>query len=55
MHYFDPNEEHIKKLSEKTNNNRISYFNNFGLDKENKELFYYPKYESFLIELIVVE
>ena len=47
VHYFDPNEEYIKKLSEKTNNNRISYFNNFGLGKENKELFYYPKYESF--------
>ncbi len=47
VHYFDPVKEFIDKLSVKPNNNRESYFNNFGLSDENGEQFYYPKYQSF--------
>jgi len=27
--------------------NKASYFNSFGLGEENKQLYYYPKYQSF--------
>lgn len=47
VHYFDPVNEFIEKLKNKTNFNKISYFNNFGLGNENIELYYYPKYQSF--------
>jgi FkbM family methyltransferase len=47
VHYFDPVNEFIVKLSKQPNNNKLSYFNNFGLGNENKELYYYPKYQSF--------
>ena len=47
VHYFDPVKKFIEKLSKQPNQNKKSYFNNFGLGNENKELFYYPKYQSF--------
>ena len=47
VHYFDPINEFIENLKKKTSNT-ISYFNNFGLGNENKELYYYPRYQSFL-------
>lgn len=34
----------MKKIK---NNNRLSYFNPFGLGEENKTLYYYPRYQSF--------
>jgi FkbM family methyltransferase len=47
VHYFDPMESFIDNLKNQTINNKISYFNNFGLGNENKELYYYPRYQSF--------
>lgn len=47
VHYFDPVNNFIEILKKKQNINRNSFFNNFGLGNENKELYYYPKYESF--------
>ena len=47
VHYFDPINEFIEGLKKQENLNKISYFNNFGLGNENKQLYYYPKYESF--------
>ena len=47
VHYFDPVNEFIEKLKTKENMNKASYFNNFGLGEDNKELYYYPKYQSF--------
>jgi FkbM family methyltransferase len=47
VHYFDPVNEFIQELSKKSNVNSISYFNNFGLGNENKNLYYYPRYQSF--------
>jgi FkbM family methyltransferase len=46
-HYFDPVKNFIDNLSEQSNINKKSYFNNFGLGNENKELFYFPRYQSF--------
>jgi FkbM family methyltransferase len=46
-HYFDPVNEFIEQLSKQENKNKVSYFNSFGLGNENKELYYYPKYQSF--------
>ena len=47
VHYFDPINKFIEILNNQTNLNKISYFNNFGLGNENKEVYYYPRYESF--------
>jgi FkbM family methyltransferase len=47
VHYFDPVNEFIENLKNQTNVNKTSYFNNFGLGDENKELYYYPRYQSF--------
>ncbi len=47
MHYFDPVETFIENLKKQKNFNKIAYFNNFGLGEENKQLYYYPKYQSF--------
>tara|TARA_B100000795_G_scaffold144028_1_gene107841 strand:+ start:500 stop:1204 length:705 start_codon:yes stop_codon:yes gene_type:complete len=47
-HYFDPRKDYIEKLSLQKNNNKSAYFNSFGLGEEEKDLWYYPKYESFL-------
>jgi FkbM family methyltransferase len=47
VHYFDPVSDFIDQLKTKPNLNKASYFNNFGLGEENKQLYYYPKYESF--------
>jgi FkbM family methyltransferase len=47
VHYFDPINEFIENLKNKNIMNKTSYFNNFGLGEENKELYYYPTYQSF--------
>jgi len=47
VHYFDPVNEFIEDLKTQQNMNKASYFNNFGLGEHNKELYYYPRYESF--------
>jgi len=47
VHYFDPVNEFIEKLKIQKNLNKSSYFNNFGLGEENKEIYYYPNYQSF--------
>jgi len=47
-HYFDPRKDFIDQLSSQKNNNELSYFNPFGLGKEEKDLWYYPRYQSFL-------
>ncbi len=47
VHYFDPRNDYIEDLKKKPNINKISYFNNFGLGNENKQTYYYPRYESF--------
>ena len=47
VHYFDPINEFIETLKTQQNNNTLSYFNNFGLGNENKEIYYYPRYQSF--------
>jgi len=47
VHYFDPVNEYIENLKNKTIINKNSYFNNFGLGEENKQIYYYPRYESF--------
>jgi len=47
VHYFDPVDNFINELKNKNNNNFKSFYNNFGLSNETKELFYFPKYQSF--------
>jgi FkbM family methyltransferase len=47
VHYFDPVSDFIEKLKTQHNVNKQSYFNNFGLGNENKDLYYYPLYQSF--------
>ena len=46
-HYFDPVKDFVDRLSKKPNKNLLSYFNSFGLGEEEKDLWYYPKFESF--------
>jgi len=46
-HYFDPVKKFIDELSLQKNKNKLSYFNQFGLGDEEKDIWYYPKYESF--------
>jgi FkbM family methyltransferase len=47
VHYFDPVSEFIENLKNQKNVNTTSYFNNFGLGNENKDMYYYPRYQSF--------
>ncbi len=47
VHYFDPVNEFIEQLKTKKNLNKTSFFNNFGLGEENKQIYYYPRYQSF--------
>lgn len=47
VHYFDPVEGFIENLKNIKNINKKSYFNSFGLGNDNKELYYYPTYQSF--------
>lgn len=47
-HYFDPVKDFIDNLSSQKTKNKLSYFNPFGLGEEVNDLWYYPKYESFL-------
>ena len=47
VHYFDPVNEFIENLKNQKNLNKTSAFNSFGLGDENKEMYYYPRYQSF--------
>jgi FkbM family methyltransferase len=47
VHYFDPINYFIEELKKQHNCNKSSYFNNFGLGEENKQIHYYPRYQSF--------
>jgi len=47
VHYFDPVADFIERLPNQPNKNRHSHFNSFGLGKENKKVYYYPRYQSF--------
>jgi FkbM family methyltransferase len=47
VHYFDPVDKFINQLKTQKNNNFKSFYNNFGLSNETKELYYFPKYQSF--------
>ena len=47
VHYFDPVDEFIETLKKQPNLNKSSHFNNFGLGDQDKQLYYYPKYQSF--------
>ena len=47
VHYFDPVNNFIEELKKNNNFNRIAQFNNFGLGEDNKQTYYYPKYQSF--------
>ena len=51
-HYFDPVKPFIDKLSKQKNRNKKSYFNSFGLGEEEKDLWYYPKYQSFYNRIV---
>ena len=48
VHYFDPAPESISILENLNNKNKLSFFNTFGLGNANKQLVYYPRYQSFL-------
>ena len=48
VHYFEPVKTFIELLQKTSTTNKKSYFNNFGLGDETKELFYYPRYQSFI-------
>lgn len=52
VHYFDPVNNFMESLKQKSNNNKTSYFNNFGLGNKNGELYYYPRYQSFINRII---
>ena len=47
VHYFDPSQEFIQRLSSQASQNSRSYFNSFGLGNDSKDMFYYPRYQSF--------
>jgi hypothetical protein len=47
VHYFDPVNDFIEELKKSKSLNKTSYFNNFVLGDENKQLYYYPRYQSF--------
>jgi FkbM family methyltransferase len=52
VHYFDPVSSFIEDLKGQANSNKSSYFNNFGLGNEDKEMYYYPRYESFYDRIV---
>lgn len=47
VHYFDPNPQFISKLKAQKSNNKKSFYNAFGLGSKQKQIEYYPKYQSF--------
>lgn len=47
VHYFDPVPEFIENVKGQTKLNSVAYCNNVGLGNEEKELYYYPRYQSF--------
>jgi FkbM family methyltransferase len=48
VHYFEPVPEFIMDLKLKSNNNKKSFFNDFGLSDNETKLFYYKSYQSFI-------
>ena len=48
VHYFDPIPSYIQTLSSQPNLNRRYVFNECGLGKENKQVYYYPRFQSCL-------
>lgn len=48
VHYFDPNDMFLNALSKLPNDNKESYFNDFGLSDEKGELVYYGNCHSFV-------
>jgi FkbM family methyltransferase len=52
VHYFDPVHDFMESLKKNTFENKTSYFNDFGLGEENKQLYYYPKYQSFYDRIV---
>ena len=48
VHYFEPVQTFLDALKVQPTLNTKSVFNNFGLGSEEKELWYYPKYQSFI-------
>jgi hypothetical protein len=52
VHYFDPVSKFLEDLKSQTNSNKSSYFNNFGLGNEDKEMYYYPRYELFYDRIV---
>jgi FkbM family methyltransferase len=52
VHYFEPVSNFIENLKTQPNQNKVSYFNNFGLGDKNSETYYYPKYQSFIDRVI---
>ena len=48
VHYFEPVSDFIENLKTQPNQNKSSFFNNFGLGDKNSERYYYPKYQSFI-------
>ena len=47
VHYFEPMSIFLYQLKSKKTYNSKSFYNNFGLSNETKDLYYYPKYQSF--------
>jgi FkbM family methyltransferase len=47
VHYFDPVPAFIEELKTIPTKNIKAFYNTFGLGNENKQIYYYPKYESF--------
>jgi FkbM family methyltransferase len=47
VHYFDPVPQFIDVLKQQKKLNSASFVNNVGLGNENKEIYYYPTYQSF--------
>lgn len=47
VHYFDPVHSFVDNLKSQQSRNTKNYFNKFGLGEEEKQLFYYPRYQSF--------
>ena len=47
VHYFDPVPQFLDVLKQQKKLNSASFVNNVGLGNENKEIYYYPMYQSF--------
>lgn len=47
VHYFDCFPKFLDAIIRKSNNHVAAYYNKFGLSDENKQMYYYPTYQSF--------